>query len=282
MSRILSISSQVVRGYVGNSAVRFVLERLGHEVWALPTVMLSNHPGHPKSAGLRMPVDTLTAMLGALDDNGWLGDVDAVLTGYLPSEAHAAFAEDTIVRLWKQNPDLLVLVDPVLGDDPRGLYVDAAAAAAVRDKLVPIATIVTPNRFELAWLSGQEVTSGATAAEAARSLAPHYVLATSVPGERPEELVNTLIEGDSVWSVRVPQREQVPQGTGDLLAALQLGHMLGSPKLGPLAAEQALGVAIAGVQAVIEAGLDKRSDELDLITTQDQWVSPTALQIDSA
>ena len=47
MARILAISSQVVRGHVGLSAIVPALQRLGHEVLPIPTIILSNHPGHP-------------------------------------------------------------------------------------------------------------------------------------------------------------------------------------------------------------------------------------------
>ena len=89
---VLAISSEVARGHVGNSAARFALNRLGHQVIALPTVMLSNHPGHSHVAGTRIEPDTLRRMLDALDKNGWLAEVDAVLTGYLPTAEHVAVA----------------------------------------------------------------------------------------------------------------------------------------------------------------------------------------------
>ncbi len=52
---------------------------------------------------------------------------------------------------------------PIIGDEPAGIYVDEAAASAVRDQLVPLADIVTPNAFELGWLSGRAISDGASA-----------------------------------------------------------------------------------------------------------------------
>ncbi len=94
MGRVLAISSQVARGHVGLSAIVPALQALGHEVIALPTILLSNHPGHPRFAGERIAPDLLMRMLDALEFNRWLGEIDAVLTGYLPSAAHVAVAVD--------------------------------------------------------------------------------------------------------------------------------------------------------------------------------------------
>src|SRR5688572_27846842 len=66
MARVLALSSQVARGHVGLSAVVPALQRLGHEVWPLPTILLSNHPGHAHAAGLRVDPAALEEMVDAL------------------------------------------------------------------------------------------------------------------------------------------------------------------------------------------------------------------------
>ena len=43
---VIAVSSHVVRGTVGNRAMVFALESLGHPVWSVPTVTLPWHPGH--------------------------------------------------------------------------------------------------------------------------------------------------------------------------------------------------------------------------------------------
>ena len=43
---VLSISSHVARGSIGNRAMVFALESLGFTVIAVPTVLLPHHPGH--------------------------------------------------------------------------------------------------------------------------------------------------------------------------------------------------------------------------------------------
>lgn len=264
MARVLTISSQVVRGHVGNSAAVFALQRLGHDVWPLPSVVLSNHPGHAHVAGTRIAPDSLEAMLAALDGNGWIGEIDAILTGYLPTAAHASFAARAIKQIRRAGRNPVVLVDPVLGDDPGGLYIEEVAAEAVKGLLIPLADILTPNRFELAWLSGAEVKDADQAAKAAQCLGAGQVLATSIPSETGQSLLNVLWQPSGTSLAGAPLLPSVPHGTGDLLAALYLAHVLhGKPPA------DAMRRAVAGVAAAIEASAG--ADELRLVASQGLW-----------
>jgi pyridoxine kinase len=257
MAIVLCISSQTARGYIGGSAARIALERLGHQAWHLPSVVLSNHPGHAVFAGEQVPPGRLRAMLDALKANGWIDEIDAVLTGYLPTPEHVGFAESAVAMVRAVNPDATVLCDPIMGDDPGGLYLDESAAAAIRDMLLPLANMITPNRFELEWLAGREVRSVAQAMEAAAALPCPAALVTSLPGVAPETVCNLLRDGSSAWECAVAERPFAPHGAGDLLAALYLGHRLkGAP------AQDAFGRAVAGVGKALETS--GMADELQL------------------
>ena len=247
MARIVAISSQVVRGHVGLSAIVPALQRLGHEVLGLPTVLFSNHPGHPRAAGVRVEVNTLLSMLEVLDANGWLTGIDAVMTGYLPSSGHVYFANEAVKLVRQRSPNAIVVVDPVIGDDPKGVYLDAAAAADIRDTLLPKADIATPNRFELGWLSGCAVASVADCVAAARGLGVPTLVATSVPGGS-ERLVTVAVTRESALACEVVRLDKVPHGTGDLLSGLLVGHLL---RTGSLA--ESLARAVGGVRAAISA-----------------------------
>ena len=85
MGKVLAISSHVVRGAVGLAATVPALQYLGHEVWALPTVLLSSRPGLGRLVKRDMPAAELTDMLSALEADGCWPTLDAVLTGYFPS-----------------------------------------------------------------------------------------------------------------------------------------------------------------------------------------------------
>jgi pyridoxine kinase len=266
MPKILSFSSQVAHGHVGHSAGVFAWQRLGIDVIALPTVILSNRPDHPRVAGLRLEPALLSEMLESLAENAMLRGLDAVFTGYMPTAEHAVVIADWLRRLRGQQPDIRVMCDPIIGDDPGGLYVSQAAAEAIRDRLIPLADIVKPNRFELGWLCGTEIVSVEDAIAASIDLAPQVLVTSGV--EPVGKLTNLLICRDKeAWVTEVIRREEVPHGSGDFMAALFLGHLVN----GRLAAE-ALALATAGVEAVVEESLE--AAELRLVETQRRWVDP--------
>jgi pyridoxine kinase len=269
VATVLLISSDVAYGHVGNAAARFALQRLGHDVLALPTVVLSSHMGYRKVGGTRVPAETLAEMLTALAANGIIETIGAVLTGYLPSAAHVDVAVEAITKVKAKAVTPLVMVDPVLGDDPGGLYVDEAAAGRVRDKLVPHAGILTPNRFELSWLSGMEVRNARSAQAAAHALDVPSVLATSIPGDTKTQIDNVLISGMTAMRASVKRRKSVPHGTGDLMAALMLAHLLSGKSQA-----RALGLAVGGIEQVIEASAG--AEELKLVASQAAWSKPKA------
>lgn len=273
MARVLAISSQVVRGHVGLSAIVPALQRLGHEVLPIPTIVLSNHPGHARAAGTRIEVNTLMSMLDVLDANDWIDTVDAVMTGYLPSPEHVYFALSAVDLVRQRRPNAVVLVDPVIGDDPKGVYIDPAAAAAIRDDLVPRASIISPNRFELSWLSGREVASPADAVVAAASFGSTHVIGTSIPSQ--DGMLANVSAGDgAAFACEVVRRNRVPHGTGDLLSGLFVGHLLRlrDPR-------EALARAVAGVQTAVTTS-DGMSDlMLTVGPGQPDWAASDALDI---
>ena len=270
MARILAISSQVVRGHVGLSAIVPALQRLGHETWALPTIVLSNHPGHPRAAGMRIAPAIQRQMLDALERNGWIGEIDGVMTGYLPSPEHVRLAAG-IVRRLKEEREIAFLCDPVLGDDPKGLYVDVEAAVAVRDELIGLADIITPNRFELGWLGGGYPRSATDVQRAAEALAVRTVIVTSA-AHRDGRISTLMVKPEGSLVCETTWHSDVPHGTGDLFAALVLGHLLKGES-----DTKTLGRAVAGVAAAIRAS-DGHS-ELKLIESQASWVDATPLPV---
>lgn len=263
---ILSLSSQVAHGHVGHSAGVFAWQRLGLDVIALPTILLSSRPDYPRFAGFRVDAAQLDGMLASLEAIGALEQLDAVFTGYLPSAGHAELAASWIGRLKAKRPGLVVMCDPILGDEPGGLYIEEAAAEALKTGLVPLADILTPNAFELGWMTGNATGAVAAAAAAAMRAAP-LTLVTSCP-EPAGHLSNLLVSREGGWTTQVARRNHVPHGTGDLMAALFLGHLLRSR---PPA--EALALATAGVEEVVE--VSEGAEELRLIESQDRWVAPS-------
>jgi pyridoxine kinase len=243
MGRVLAISSQTAFGPVGNSAAVPALQAMGHEVIAVPTVVLSNHPGHGKPAGQAMDV---AAMLGAISKLGVLQNIDAVMTGYFSSSAQVIAVAEQIATLVKQNQAVHVLVDPVIGDHG-AVYVPADVAEAIRDRLLPLATITTPNLFELQWLAGTS-----DIAEAVEKLAVAETIVTSVP-RKP-----TQIETELHWQGHVHRhvssvQSQVPHGTGDFLAGQYLAHRLTQPP------EQAFAAAMVRLDRAVQVSAGQKA-----------------------
>lgn len=271
MAMVLMISSWVARGHVGLGALTPVLNRRGFETISLPTVVLSNHPGHPRYAGSAVTLPHLNAMFQAIVDNGWLGDIDAILTGYLPSDAHVDFAADVIGRVRELNPQVHVLCDPVLGDLPDGLYIPDAVAEAMQARLLPLATSLTPNAFELSWLTAQPINSVADAVALARSLNAGEIIATSVPAG-PGHLATVCVTKTEAFAAIGPELSGVPHGTGDMFAGMYL-----SARLTHRSPAESLAEAVGGVGAAIGASLG--SGELQLAASQDLWAAPAAVEI---
>ena len=150
---VIVVSSHVARGSVGNRAAVFALETLGHPVWAVPTVMLPWHPGHGRATRIVPPTEQFAAFMADLERAPWLGEVAAVLSGYLGEAGQVEAVASLVETVKAKNPQALYVCDPVIGDSG-GLYVAEALAAGIRDRLLPLADIATPNRYELEWLSG--------------------------------------------------------------------------------------------------------------------------------
>jgi pyridoxine kinase len=240
MARVLAISSQVVYGPVGLSCIVPALQSGGHEVLAIPTILLSNHPGHGKTEGRATAAAEMSAMIAALEKLDAFENLDAIITGYFASAEQIEIVAALIARLRCK----IILIDPVLGDHGK-LYVAHAVAESIRDGLVPLATIVTPNAFELSWLTGLPTDNAEQAVQAARSLGIIEVIATSVVSSA-HELSTLRIAADRIETISSPIEAKVPNGTGDLLSGLYLSRILGpSP-------QSAFADAMAKLQQVIK------------------------------
>jgi len=222
MARILAVSSFLAHGRIGLMANAAAVQALGHKVLQFPTILLSNHPGYAHAAGERVSCALLMKMLDAMEANGWLGDISAVLTGYLPTVSHVAFAQEALERVRRHSPAALYVCDPIIGDDPKGLYIDQLAAEAIRDRLVPVADVLTPNRFEISWLTGRAVDDPESTASAAAHLACQAVAATSIPQDA-NEILNVLVAEGVIRTLASSRRARVPHGTGDVFCGLLTG-----------------------------------------------------------
>jgi pyridoxine kinase len=135
---------------------------------------------------------------------------------------------------------------------------------------MPLADISTPNRFELGWLTGSSLASEEEIAAAARKLGPREVVVTSAT-VAPAEIGMVLFSDGSIQTARQRAVATSPKGTGDLFAALYLGHRLG----GGTAAE-ALQRAASAVARLAEQAAALSTDELPLASGQDAFAAEPA------
>ncbi|MDP1701554.1 MAG: pyridoxal kinase [Aestuariivirga sp.] len=222
--QILSISSQVAYGPVGNSASVPALQAAGFTVSQVPTIILSNHPGLGKPSGVKLLATELEAILKSLVALGVLDTCVGVMTGYFASADQIKVAASFIRKMKDKNPSLYVLVDPVLGDDG-SLYVSNEVANAIRDDLLPLASCITPNCFELGWLTGKPVSNKAEVLLAAAAFPYKEILATSIPLDA-NNLASLAITGSEYAETSTTIRPAVPYGTGDFLAGLYFAARL--------------------------------------------------------
>lgn len=225
MKHVISIQSQVAFGHVGNSAAVYPMQAHGIEVIAVPTTLLSNHPGYPTFKGRILDAALVKDLLQGLDELGVLERVDMLVTGYLGSPDTARVVADFVDVAKGKNPRLVYVCDPVIGDDDRGVYVNAALPALFAELLVPKADVITPNQFELGLLAGVDVSTPANlevAASKVRGTSGRMIVATGcVLSDSPPGTVETvLLEPEQSHRYAVEQISTRYFGTGDLFTGL--------------------------------------------------------------
>jgi pyridoxine kinase len=254
---VIAISSHVARGAVGNRSIVHVFETFGHSVWAVPTVMLPFHPGHGRSTRIEPDPARFSGYLDDLAGSKWLGEVGAIITGYMASAEQVLQVARFVRRVKERIPTIPYLCDPVIGD-AGGLYVAREIASAIRDELLPLATMATPNRYELAWLSARATIETAAEAEAAaRELGTETVIVTTAPVLMRGNVANLLVDakGTAIAEHRIVDGPR--NGAGDLLAALFLAR-----RIGGLAPVEALEKASASVLEIVAHAARMGNDEL--------------------
>jgi len=267
-SSIFVISSHVVSGAVGLKAALPALRAVGMEAVTLPSTLLAAHPAaftaHNPPAGGPLAPEQMVEMADWLMTANAFDNCAAILTGYLPSAAHIDAAAKITARLKARYPHLIYCCDPICGDNGR-LYLPPEVMHGLRDRLLPLADIATPNLFELQSLVGCEgFADEIEVIQAARDLAVPRLLVTSAPAA--EGRIATLDIGDEVFRCETAKAPRAPHGMGDFFAALYPAlHMSEEPK--------ALGIACATLAQMAAGNLETTSLPHGTIT-----LAPPALQ----
>ncbi|MET0745959.1 MAG: pyridoxal kinase PdxY [Microvirga sp.] len=272
---VLSIQSHVAYGHVGNASAVFPMQRLGVEVWPVHTVQFSNHTGYGSWKGRVFDGPAIEDLVEGIAERGVLPRCDGVLSGYMGSADIGNAVLSTVARVRAANPDALYCCDPVIGDVGRGVFVRAGIPEFMREQAIPVADIITPNQFELDFLSGittRGLSSVKDALAAVHALGPRVILATSVvASETPAESVDLVAgEGGRFWRVRTPRLSISVNGAGDAIAALFFVHYARSRS-----AAVALSEAASSVYGLLKRTEEAGSREILLVSAQDEFVAPS-------
>jgi pyridoxine kinase len=165
-----------------------------------------------------------------------------------------------------------------MGNATSGCFVNPAIPPKYRSTVIPVADVLTPNQFELGFITDRDALSGPSsladilaAVDEVRGLGPSTVLVTSVDREgAPDDAIEMLaVTADGAWLVTTPRLPMKANGSGDITAALFTAHLkaTGSPA-------DALARTASSVFAVLKETLDSGERELRLIAAQDAIASP--------
>jgi pyridoxine kinase len=261
---VISIQSQVVHGHVGNSAAVYPMQAEGVTVAAVPTTLLSNHPRYPTVRGRVLDAGVVSDLLLGVEERGLIEQASVLVTGYLGSQAIADVVADFAERVLPRNPKLLYLCDPVIGDDDK-VYVADGILDVVRNRLVPAASLITPNRFELELLSGTKARNEAAVLAASAAITaqgPAGIVATGCTlADTPPGQVETILCSDGQLSrFATPRLPIRPCGTGDLLTGLIAAHLAKGASV-----ETAVRIAVDTVYSVLLRTQERGAEEMCLV-----------------
>ena len=274
MKTILSIQSHVAFGYVGNDAARFPLQRLGFNVIDINTVQFSNHTGYGDWEGDAVSADHIERILKGIERRMPLSHIGGLLTGYMGNPDIASVILETAEKL---TPEAIWLCDPVMGDVGRGMFVPETIQTLFKTQVVQKARIITPNQYELEFLTGHTVKTLDDAREACRAahaMGPEIVLLTSLIHDQTKDNEIQMLashKDGSQFIVTTPRLplDPAPNGAGDCTAALFLAHNLNGENL-----DNALAKTAGSIYAVFEETMKAGTRELAIIGAQDSFKAP--------
>lgn len=272
---ILSIQSHVAYGHVGNASAAFPLQRLGAEVWPVHTVQFSNHTGYGAWRGQVFGADLVRDVVTGIEERGVLPQCDGVLSGYMGDAAIGEAILEAVSKVRAANGSARYCCDPVIGDVGRGVFVRPGIPEFMRDRAVKAADVVTPNQFELDYLSGSETKTLAGALQAVEKVhraGPQTILVTSLHVEdTPKDSIDLLASGaDGQFRLRTPLLDISVNGAGDAIAALFFFHLLKTRS-----SAEALSNAASSIFGLMKRTKEAGSREILLVAAQDEFVAPS-------
>lgn len=248
------------------------------------SVHFSNHTGYKEGfEGDVLKGDQLRAIMAGLKRNDLLLEIGHVLTGYIGSESFLEAVIDVIKTVREGGAKIRFVCDPVLGDKGK-FYVPTELVALYREKVIPLADVLTPNQFEVEQLTGIAIKTMADAKRACRELhemGPSLVFITSMElmmGSDDDDSSMAILASErsadgtatAAWRIDCPILPGHFTGTGDLCAALLLAHTAREANNIPAVMEKVINTMFAVLQRTVgAAGNSVKSRELRLIQSKD-------------
>ncbi|MCF6523308.1 bifunctional hydroxymethylpyrimidine kinase/phosphomethylpyrimidine kinase [Streptomyces sp. JJ36] len=221
--RVLTVAGSDSGGGAGIQADLKTMLALGtHGMSVLTAVTAQNSRG--VQGAWELPVEAVRAQFrSVVEDIG----VQAVKTGMLSSGALV----ETVAELL-HGAGAPVVVDPVGVSKHGDPLLAPEALDAVRERLLPLATVATPNLDEVAQLTGVRVREEAELREAAAAVLAHGPRWALIKGGHlPGDAVDLLTDGTTEHWLRAPRHDnRHTHGTGcTLAAAIAAGLARGLP-----------------------------------------------------
>lgn len=238
-----------------------ILSSMGFQVCPLPTAVLSNHTQYPDFSFLDL-TDEMPKIIAEWKRLGMR--FDAIYTGYLGSSRQIRIVSDFIDNF--RQPDGLVVVDPVLGDNGR-LYTnfDVKMVEEMRH-LVAKADVITPNLTEVFYLLDRPYETAHADEEVKEYLrllsdkGPQVVVITSVPVSGDSHKTSVYAynrQGDRYWKITCPYLPAHYPGTGDTFTSVITGALMQGDSL-PIALDRATQFILQGIRATFGYEYDNR------------------------
>lgn len=275
MRNILSVQSWVAYGYVGNTAAIFPLQRLGFNVWAVHTVMFSNHTGYGSWKGQGFEPQLISNVIQGIKERGQ--HPDAMLSGYLGDAAIGDVIVSTVQQEKQTNPSFLYCCNPVMGNSENGCFVKPGISDFFQNKALPWVDILTPNQFELEFITNQKIISLDDALQAIDIVlekGPRIVFLTGL--KRPDSEANTIemiaATKTQAFFIKTPQFPLVVNGAGDIATALFLGQFLQSNEI-----SISLQKTASAMYALLQKTHESKSREIELIRSQYDLINPVQI-----
>ena len=220
MKQILTIAGSDSGGGAGIQAdIKAISANGGFAMSAITSVTAQNTVAVTEAFDL--PISLIEAQLDAVFTDF---DVASVKTGMLSSSGIV----NTVTKKLQEYTPNFVVVDPVMISKSKFSLLKEEAVNSLKHKLIPIATVITPNIYEAELLAEQDIQSVADAKRAAKSIAELGCKAVLVKGGHLENEKATDVlyyEGDWWFYESVWVETKNTHGTGCTYSAAIATHL---------------------------------------------------------